>query len=216
LYKASLGEEAKNQDLEGRTEAGALEPVLSQNLAMKVGGIAGIGATTANAVIKIDKLNYTAGESINTYITMNNKDCAKPVKSFKYKLRRNIQAFMNRKKNPAPVLSREEYLFEIKEEGCEAKTEVEKEFVLEIPEADKKFGKLETLHPDLRQLVKIFSDTTNSTLFAINYYLDIFIKHKSKTEFGMGNFVSFPISIHTGETNLPMMDQRCTAWEQIN
>jgi hypothetical protein len=65
-------------------------PILSQNLAMKVGGIAGIGATSANAVIRLDKLNFTAGEKFTTYIEMDNKECAKPVKSFKYKLRRNI------------------------------------------------------------------------------------------------------------------------------
>lgn len=38
----------------------------------------------------------------------------------------------------------------------------------------------------------------------VRYKLDLFIKHKSKTEFGQGNFVSFPITIRNGKsTEIP-------------
>lgn len=37
----------------------------------------------------------------------------------------------------------------------------------------------------------------------IRYRLDLFIKHKSKTEFGQGNFVSFPILIRQKQQVVP-------------
>ena len=64
---------------------------------------------------------------------MNNSACAKPVKSFKYKLRRNIKCF-SRKNDPK--LEKDEYLIEIKEEGCDAKVNHSKDYNLEIPVAD--------------------------------------------------------------------------------
>ena len=64
---------------------------------------------------------------------MKNKDCAKPVKSFKFKLKRQIKCY-NRKR--VCLLTREEYLIEIKEEGCEARVDFDKDFNFEIPGAD--------------------------------------------------------------------------------
>ena len=42
-------------------------------------------------------------------------------------------------------------------------------------------------------------------LFRLEYRLDVFIKHQSKTEFGMGNFVSFPIKLKQHRWNLPIL-----------
>ena len=84
----------------------------------------------------------------------------------------------------------------IKEPGCDAKVKDTKVYSLEIPEVDSQYGKTESLHPELRQLVKMFTDTTTTSLFDISYYIDIFIKHKSKVEFGMGNMVTFPVHIY--------------------
>ena len=167
-----------------------------------IGGIAGIGTTKAQADISVEKLEFQVGENIKVHIDMNNSACAKPVKSFKYKLRRNIKCF-SRKNDPK--LEKDEYLIEIKEEGCDAKVNHSKDYNLEIPVADQKFGKTESLHPELRHLVKMFSDSTVTSLFEINYFLDVFIKHKSKVEFGMGNYVSFPIKIYQKQTNIAHM-----------
>lgn len=140
---------------------------------------------------------------------MDNSECAKPVKSYKFKLRRTIKCY-NRKH--ALMLEKDEYLLEIKEEGCDAKIKHTKDYVLEIPSADTKFGKTESLHPELRHLVKMFSDSTTTSLFEINYFLDVFVKHKSKVEFGMGNFVSFPIEIYQKRTNIAHMAQKAVDW----
>ena len=83
---------------------------------------------------------------------------------------------------------------------------------MEIPEVDQSFGKTETLHPELRQLVKMFTDTTTTSLFDISYYIDIFIKHKSKVEFGMGNSVTFPVNIYQKQTNIAHIAQKASDW----
>lgn len=39
----------------------------------------------------------------------------------------------------------------------------------------------------------------------IKYRLDVFIKHKSMTEFGQGNFVSFPITVRSVGQNIRVL-----------
>jgi len=46
-----------------------------------------------------------------------------------------------------------------------------------VPLVDKKFGSVENLHPELRHMVKMFSDSADNSLFKIEYVLDIFVKH---------------------------------------
>ena len=54
---------------------------------------------------------------------------------------------------------------------------------------------MDNLHPELRHMVKMFTDSCENTLFKVEYQLDVFIKHQSKLEFGMGNNVSFNIEV---------------------
>ena len=42
----------------------------------------------------------------------------------------------------------------------------------------------------------MLSDSVNNSMFKIEYSIQVFIKHKSKLEFGMGNSVIFPIEVH--------------------
>ena len=53
-----------------------------------------------------------------------------------------------------------------------------------MPLMEKKFGSVENLHPELRHMVKMFSDSTDNSLFKIEYALDIFVKHKAPMERG--------------------------------
>ena len=129
LYKSLLDEETKEQSLATTDQSN----VLKQSLQMTIGGIAGIGSTQASAEISVEKLEHHVGDGIRVHIEMNNSECAKPVKSYKFKLRRNIKCY-NRKHNL--LLEKEEYLIEIKEEGCEAKKTHTKDYSLEIPTAD--------------------------------------------------------------------------------
>ena len=114
---------------------------------MKVGGIAGIGATDASAKVSLQKTDFHVGEGINVHIEMDNTACSKPVKSYKFKLRRVIKC-LGRKQ--AVHLEKEEYLITIKEPGCEPKMQDTKDYTLEIPVNDKSYGKTDTLHPELR------------------------------------------------------------------
>ena len=58
----------------------------------------------------------------------------------------------------------------------------------------------------------MFSDSADNSLFKIEYELDVFVKHKSKTEFGMGSKVSFPIEIKSNEQDLPWMEEKEQTW----
>lgn len=73
---------------------------------------------------------------------------------------------------------------------------------------DAKYGSTEQLHPDLRHYVTQFTDSADNSLFKIEYQLDVFVKHLSKLEFGMGNLVSFPIQVKSGESNLDWLMSR--------
>ena len=72
---------------------------------------------------------------------------------------------------------------------------------------------MDNLHPDLRQMVKMFSASTAGDLFHITYHLDVFVKHDSWNEFGMGNYVTFPITIVSPERDLPFMKARISDFE---
>ena len=52
-------------------------------------------------------------------------------------------------------------------------------------------------------MVNMFSDSVDNSLFKIEYELDVFVKHQSKMEFGMGSKVTFPIEIKSAEQVLP-------------
>lgn len=68
------------------------------------------------------------------------------------------------------------------------------------------------MHPELRHMVKMFTDSTSSALFKVEYILDVFVKHQSKLEFGMGNNVSFPIFVNSQEQNLPWVSTKEQTW----
>jgi len=58
-------------------------------------------------------------------------------------------------------------------------------------------GQVDAMHQTLQLLAKTFSVSQSRSIFVIKYKIDLFIKHKSMTEFGQGNFVSFPITIRS-------------------
>ena len=78
-----------------------------------------------------------------------------------------------------------------------------------------KYGKTENLHPDLRQMVRMFSSSIFGELFHISYHLDVFIKHQAWNEHGMGNYVTFPITIVSPERDLPHMKAKISDFETI-
>ena len=126
---------------------------------------------------------------------MDNSTCRKPVKSFKIKVKRTIQCLSGKKGVGRPLYENTEYLLVDKHPGCAEKTKCEKTLVFKIPVADKKYGAVDNLHPELRKMVSMFSDSVENTLFKIQYSVDVFVKHQSKLEFGMGNSVTFNVKV---------------------
>ncbi len=111
-----------------------------------------------------------------------------------------------------PSIDKEEYLKEQKFTGCEEKTKTNRTLDFELPSHDVEFGSAESLHPDMRHMKKMLSDTSKSAIFMVEYRLDVFVKHQSKMEFGMGNVLNFPITIHSELNKLPFMSSKESTW----
>ena len=73
-------------------------------------------------------------------------------------------------------------------------------------------GEVTSLHPDLRYMVTMLSDSADNSLFKIEYELHVFVKHKSKLVRGMGSKVNFPIEIKSNEQDLPWVGEKEQTW----
>ena len=73
--------------------------------------------------------------------------------------------------------------------------------------SDESFQDPDYHHPTLHATLIHFSPSHYEGVFTVHYRLDVYIKHQSKTEFGMGNFVSFPIKIKSMPLKLPMLKE---------
>ena len=106
-----------------------------------------------------------------------------------------INCLSGKRQGSKPLFTVEEYLQALKYDGCSEKVRETRTIEFMVPNAEKKFGNMDMLHPELRHMVKIFTDSADNSLFKIDYTLQVFVKHQSKLEFGMGNFAEFPIEI---------------------
>lgn len=100
-------------------------------------------------------------------------------------------------------MKHEEYLRMQKFEGCAEKIKEKRTLEYELPLIEKDVGSVDHLHPELRLMAKMMTDSVSNALLKIEYQLDVYVKHLSKTEFGMGNFVSFKIEVKSGAVDLP-------------
>ena len=73
---------------------------------------------------------------------------------------------------------------------------------------------MDHLHPELRLLAQMMTESITTNIFKIEYGVDIYVKHQSKTEFGQGNFVTFPIEVRKIEIDLPWAPQKLQTWLQ--
>jgi hypothetical protein len=88
---------------------------------------------------------------------MDNSACKKPVKSFKAKLARKITCTPP---GGIPPIEREVYLQEQKFTGCEEKTKTNRTLDFELLSHEKDFGHGLNVHPDIRHMQKMFTDSS--------------------------------------------------------
>jgi len=86
----------------------------------KIGGMAGLGAEQIRAKFTISKKVFSPGEKVVVKVDMDNSDCGKAVKSYKFKLLRMWSI-------PNTTQKGEGYVQEFKFEGhcCQAKAKEE-------------------------------------------------------------------------------------------
>ena len=81
------------------------EESLTQVLKVKIGGVAGLGASEATAVISLEKHRFAPGENIKVHIDMDNVTCKKAVKSYKCKLQRTISCLAGKIGVVKPIMT---------------------------------------------------------------------------------------------------------------
>ena len=64
-------------------------------------------------------------------------------------------------------------------------------------------------------MVKMLAGSMDTPLFKIEYQLDVFVKHQSKLEFGMGNMVSFPITVKSDQVDLAFVAGKEAEWLRL-
>ena len=142
-----------------------------------MGGIAGLGTSESQSTITLEKNTFAPGEKIRVNIDHDNTNCKKAVKSFKIKLRRVISCLSGKRQGSKPLLTLEEYLEAHKYDGCAEKVRETRTIEFMVPDHEKKFGNMDQLHPELRNMVKLFTDSADNSLFKIEYILQVFVKH---------------------------------------
>ena len=143
---------------------------------------------------------------------MDNSKCKKPVKSFKVKLARKVSCLTGKVGIKKPVIRSTEYIQKRKYEGQAKQTNQDHTIDFQLPLSDKKMGEVTSLHPDLRYMVTMLSDSADNSLFKIEYELHVFVKHKSKLVRGMGSKVNFPIEIKSSQRDLQWREEKEQAW----
>ena len=107
-----------------------------------------------------------------------------------------------------PLLTDEEWISTQKYDGCPKMSKETITVEFEIPLKDEKIGSVKKYHPEQRHMVKMFCVSADNTLFKIEYVLDIFVKHKSKLEFGRGEQANFNITVKSEEQDLSWVATR--------
>mmetsp|Transcript_13142 Transcript_13142/g.17819 ORF Transcript_13142/g.17819 Transcript_13142/m.17819 type:complete len:184 (-) Transcript_13142:447-998(-) len=62
-------------------------------------------------------------------------------------------------------------------------------------------------------MTTMFSETVENSLFKIEYGVEVFVKHQSKLEFGMGNSVTFPVVVRGQGYEVPFLQERIRNWQ---
>ena len=148
------------------------------------------------AFVHLNKEIFEPNEDIKIKIKIDNSNCSKDLENCKANLIREFTIFKV-KGQKGPLVQKTKKIANI-EEKVDVKRKTKREYVLtlKIPKFDSlnlesSFG----LNPTVLPLLKTLSASTSCSLFCLNYRLEVYIKHKSLTEFGPGNLVTFPISI---------------------
>jgi hypothetical protein len=107
------------------------------------------------------------------------------------------------------MYQKNEYIKQVKERvDVKRGTKATKHIIFKMPGdeiADDTQHDHEFSHPTLHATLIHLSPSHYEGVFRIHYRLDVFVKHLSKTEFGMGNFVSFPIKIRSLPFKMPLL-----------
>lgn len=126
---------------------------LKFTLKNKIGGFIGFGSTECVSQIIFDRNEYYIGDTARVKIICDNTKCEKAVRGFKFKLHRKHLG----RDNHNWATGHSEYISVLKAPGCPAKTQVEREYTIQIPVHDKEDCAFATTHPDEQYMAKSFS-----------------------------------------------------------
>jgi len=95
-----------------------------------------------------------------------------------------------------------------------AKEQAQKLVEIQIPFEDKGYGDIQGMHPDLQFMTARFSETVANIVFQVEYTLEVYVKHKSKLELGVGSCLKFPIKVSSMGQVLPFLQTRMEDWQR--
>ena len=141
----------------------------------KVGGYFGVNMTSSKTEFFLQKSVIEPGTDLHVQINANNSSCNNSIKSFKFKLWRRATYKFN-----GNYIETGEYLSNIKLPGCKPKEAVKREYSIPMPLYDRGYD---------TDGSTTLCNSTNSSLFSVEYMLRCFVKHQSIFEIGQGHCV---------------------------
>jgi hypothetical protein len=151
-----------------------------------------MGKSQSNTDFVFEKNSFYAGEDARVRIICDNSKCSKAVKSFKFKIYREIAGRTGNKKHS---IDNEGYIFSVKEKGCKAKSKSDRIICIKLPSEDPEFKAPFHTSIDETDFRTSFTPSTLSSVFQVSYTIRAFVKHDSWNEFGEGKHINHPIRI---------------------
>ena len=151
-----------------------------------------MGKSQSSTDFVFEKTSFFAGGDVRVRIVCDNSKCSKAVKSFKFKIYREVVGRTGNKKHS---IDNEGYIFSVKEKGCKGKDKVDRLIVFKLPQEDPEFKSPFHTTVDETSVRNSFTPSTISSVFQVSYTIRAFVKHDSWNEFGEGKYINYPIRI---------------------
>lgn len=139
-----------------------------QVITTQTGGIFGFGVSRCETTVYFLKNEFYTGSKAQVRIVCDNSSCDKAVKSFKFKIFRQVALFDQTRKR---VLRFQGYVTVMKMNGIAAKSQCDKVFEIDLPQND--YSDYSKEH----KFDERIGASYQGRYMSIKFYLHVFVKH---------------------------------------
>ena len=149
------------------------EESVTQTITSKIGDLI---KNTATCHVTMEKDKFVVGEPLKVLVDLDNSKVTKKVKSYKFKLQRNLEIKSGNNDNRMSIsiplggeFKKSTEIYRVNEPGCGPKTTDQREFMITLPEVDPsdKVGSVANLHDNLVDLARAWTTSHNGSIFSI-------------------------------------------------